>query len=210
MGLNTREIALISILSSIWITAQITLGPMVGRISLGPISLHGVINRLIGWMLILILAQLSTKFGKVTIMSSIAAMGTRIIRLSALTGLMIGAGYALGGLIFDLLHFMSPAMGLKPRSRSAYLLISSTISGTLAIIPYLLFKLTALGPAAFLAFTPLYLISTIKGTVFSIAGTSLALSILPRLKSNHLTRVTPAPNLRYRQPLPGLNRPPEN
>ncbi len=210
MGLNTREIALISIFSSIWITAQITLGPMVGRISLGPISLHGVINRLIGWMLMLILAEFSTKFGKVTIMSSIAALGTRIIRLSAITGLIIGAGYAIGGLIFDLLYFMSTAMGLKPRSRSVYLLISSTISGTIAIIPYLLFKLTALGPTAFIAFTPLYLISTIKGTVFSIAGTSLALSILPRIRSNQITLLTPASNLRAGHPIPKLNQPPEN
>lgn len=181
--LNNKDIALISVFAAIWIAAQITLGPIIGRFSIGPISLHGVVNRVVGWMLMLILAEISSGFGRVSGVSLVAAIGTRIIRLSPLTGLVIGAGYALGGFTFDTLFFMPPAMNLGKRSRRLYLLFTSAISGSLAILPYLLFRFSVLGLVAFLALTPIYLFSTFKGILFSIVGTSLGLSALPRIKS---------------------------
>ncbi|MFQ6053567.1 MAG: hypothetical protein ACE5OO_04970 [Candidatus Bathyarchaeia archaeon] len=131
----------------------------------------------------LILAEFSSGFGRVSAMSLVAALGTRIIRLSPLIGLVIGVGYALGGLTFDALFFVLPAMNLGGRSRKIYVLAASAISGSLAMVPYLFFRFSVLGPDAFLALTPIYALSTVKGILFSVAGSSLALSILPRVRS---------------------------
>ncbi len=180
-SLTTKEVALISVFAAMWIAVQITLGPIIGRFSLGPVSFHGVVNRVFGWMLMLILADISDVFGRVSTMSLIAAIGTRIIRLSPLTGLITGLGYALGGFIFDVFFFVPPADDPKTSSRRLYLLASSAISGFLAITPYLIFRLYVMGVTAFIALTPIYAVSTVKGVLFSIAGTSLGLSILPRL-----------------------------
>jgi hypothetical protein len=184
LRITTRETALIAIFSAICIASEIVLGRVVGRFSLGPISLHGVVNRVVGWMLMLIMAETCQKFGRVTLMSLVAALGTRIIRVSALEGLVVGAGYALGGFTFDLLFFIPPMIGLGKRSRELYLILASAISGSLAITPYLLYKFAATGPVAFLALLPLYVVSTTKGILFSIAGTSLGLSIYSRIKGN--------------------------
>jgi len=89
---------------------------------------------------------------------------------------------ALGGFAFDALFFIPPAMNLGKRSRRLYMLVSSAISGLLDMAPYLLFRFSVLGLFVFLTLIPIYALSTIKGTLFSIVGTSLGLYILPRLK----------------------------
>jgi hypothetical protein len=181
--MKSRELALLSVFSALWIAAQLTLGPVLGRFSIGPISLHGSVNRVVGWMLMVIFADLSGEFGRVSLMALIASLTTRIIRLSPLTGLVTGAGYALGGLAFDAMYF--GWYGWKPSSRSGktFLLVVSIISGTLAMVPYIILKFSMLNIEAFLALIPLYAISMLKGTLFSVAGTSVGLSIIPRLKS---------------------------
>ena len=181
LRITTRETALIAIFSAIWIASEIVLGPVVGRFSLGPISLHGVVNRVVGWMLMLIMAETCQKFGRVTLMSLVAVLGTRMIRLSLLEGIAVGAGYILGGLAFDAMFFTC-AKGLRERPRVLLILSSSAVSGILASLPYVVLQLLVTSPEAFLALTPLYLTSTLKGTLFSVAGTSLGLSISSRIK----------------------------
>jgi hypothetical protein len=181
--LENRELALVTLFSALWITAQIILGPILGRISLGPISFHGVVNRVVGWMLMLVLANVSGKFGRVSIMALVASLGTRLIRLSPLTGIVTGIGYALGGLIFDLIFFGIFSRNTRNRISAILLLATSIISGTLTMSPYLLFKFSILGTEAFINLAPFYVISTFKGTIFSLLGTMLGVSILPRIKS---------------------------
>ena len=180
---RTRELALVSVFSALWIAAQLTLGPVLGRFSLGPISFHGVVNRVVGWMLMLILANVSGVFGRVSIMALVASLGTRLIRLSPLTGIIVGVGYALGGLIFDIMFFGIYTRKRKARSGTYFLLAASIISGTLAMAPYVTFKYLILNMEAFIALTPVYAISTLKGTIFSVVGTIIGLSIIPRVKS---------------------------
>ncbi len=180
---RTRELALISILSALWIAAQFTLGPILGRFSLGPISFHGVVNRVVGWMLMLILANVSGVFGRVSIMALVASLGTRLIRLSPLTGIIVGVGYALGGLIFDIMFFGLYTRKGKVRSGTIILLVASIISGTFTMAPYVIFKFLIFNTEAFIALTPVYAISTLKGTIFSVVGTIIGLSIIPRVKS---------------------------
>ena len=180
---RTRELSLVSIFSALWIAAQLTLGPVLGRFSLGPVSFHGVVNRVVGWMLMLILANVSGVFGRVTIMALVASLGTRLIRLSPLTGIIVGVGYALGGLIFDMMFFGFSMRKGKGRSGTFILLAASIISGTFAMAPYVIFKFLILNMEAFIALTPIYAISTLKGTIFSVVGTIIGLSIIPRIKS---------------------------
>lgn len=181
--MNSKEIAFISVFASIWIVAQITLGPILGRFSVGPISLHGVINRIVGWMVMLILAETSNGFGRVSVMSLVAAVGTRIIRLSPLTGLVIGAGYFLGGFIFDIMFFTLSVRDRGKISRRLCFLSISAVSGTLTMIPFLLFRFSVLGSDAFRILTPMFALSIIKGVFFSLTGTFLGLSILPSVKA---------------------------
>lgn len=102
-GLGTRELALISVFSSLWILAQIYLGQVIGAMT----QIHGLVNRLVGWMLMFLLAELTARFGRVSIMASVAALATRIIRRStSLYALSVGLGYALAGLTFDSLYHL--------------------------------------------------------------------------------------------------------
>ncbi|MFQ6086010.1 MAG: hypothetical protein ACE5OY_07090 [Candidatus Bathyarchaeia archaeon] len=160
------------------------MGPVVGRLSIGPFSIHGVVNRVVGWLLMLILAEVLGKFGRVSIMASIAALGTRIIRLSPWRGLVVGSGYVLGGLVFDLLYFIPISKNVQGGKRRTYILAISVISGGSALLPYLLFQLLVFGVQGFLALTPLYAYSLGKGIVFSVLGTSIGLSILPRIRNS--------------------------
>jgi hypothetical protein len=168
-SLSTREIALISVFSAIWIGAEMTLGPIVGRFTLGPLTMHGSVNRVLGWFLMLLLAKLTGRFGRVSVMSLVASLGTRVTRLAAVEGIIVGAGYILGGFVFDALYFtLSRARATDPKK--AELLVISIMSGTSAILPYLLLKLSVLGIAGFLIFSPQYFYSALKGTMFSIIG----------------------------------------
>lgn len=180
---STKEITLITVFSSLWAAAEIALGPIIGRLSIGPLSLHGSINRLVGWFLMVVLAEVSGRFGRVTIMTSIATLVTRTIRVSALEGAIVGLGYALGGLTFDVLFFLPLSKGLKGRLRITYLYITYVISGVSALIPYLIFKFTALGLYAFIATLPSYGWSIFKGTLLSIVGASIGTPISRKVKS---------------------------
>lgn len=180
--MRSREIALITVFAALWMAAEISLGPLIGRLRVGPLSLHGVVNRVVGWMLMLIMAEVTMRFGRASAMSLIAATGTRIIRLDPLEGFVVGAGYALGGLVFDILFFTKPGMSLRGTWRRLYLLSSSAVSGALANAPYLLWRLYVLGFYGFLILSPTYITSTVKGILFSIIGTTLGLSVLPSIR----------------------------
>lgn len=73
---NAKDLAFISVFSAVWIVSQIFLGPWIGQIT----RQHGVINRLVGWLLMVVLAELTGRFGRVSLMSATAALATRIIR----------------------------------------------------------------------------------------------------------------------------------
>lgn len=180
LNLETKEIALISTFSSIWILAQIYLGPIIGAIT----QIHGIINRLVGWMLMLLLAELTDKFGRVSVMASVAALATRIIRRSAsLYALTVGLGYALAGLTFDALFFLPLIKNLKGKSRKMYILGVSIVSGVVALVPYLVFKYSVLGLYGFLTSSPIYIYSLVKGTILSFIGVLIGLPLLPRIKT---------------------------
>ena len=85
----------------------------------------------------------------------IASLTTRIIHFSPLTGLVTGAGYDLGGLAFDALYF--GRYGWKPsrRSDSTFLLVVSIISGTLAMVFYIILKFSMLNIEVLIALIPL-------------------------------------------------------
>jgi len=179
LSFTTKEIALISIFSSLWIVSQIYLGPVISQIT----HVHGVIQRLMGWLLMLTLAQLSEGFGRVSAMSAIAAWATRIVRRSAsLYTITVGIGYTLGGVAFDLLFFLPIINKFKGKTRKAYLLFASILSGVIAIIPYLLYKLYFLGFYGFIAWIPVYIPSAATSLILSFLGTLIGLYITPQIK----------------------------
>lgn len=181
--MRNRDLAMVSVFSALWIAAQLTLGPVLGRFSIGPVSLHGSVNRVVGWMLMVLLTELTGRFGLTTTMALVASLATRIIRLSPLTGFVTGAGYALGGLVFDGMFFAWRRWNPSRRSSATYLIAASMISGTLAIVPYLMLKYLMLEKVAFIALIPVYTISTLKGGLFSVVGTSLGLTVIPRIRT---------------------------
>jgi len=165
---TTKELTLIPVFSSVWIVSQIYLGPWIGQIT----QQHGIINRIVGWLLMLVLAGLTGRFGRATAMSFIAAFATRIVRRSAsLYALTVGLGYALAGFIFDMLFFLPYTESLGGKTRKACLLAASIISGIIALASYLIFKFSMLGPYGFLALLPKYAYSLDKGTLLSFLGT---------------------------------------
>lgn len=179
LNLNTKEIALVSIFSGIWITSQIYLGPLIGQVT----HIHGVAQRLVGWLLMLILAELVGKFGRVSTMAVIAALATRLVRRSAsLYTWVVGLGYALGGLIFDLLFFLPFAQRLQGKTRKFYIIGITVVSGLTVLIPYLFFKLEVLPFEAFILFIPSFIYSTIKGTVLSVLGTIMGLPAISQIR----------------------------
>ena len=77
--------------------------------------------------MMLVLAELTGKFGRVSTMASIVAIITRVIRRSAsLYVFVVGLGYALGGLTFDILFFLPVTNNLEGKKRKIYLLIISS------------------------------------------------------------------------------------
>jgi hypothetical protein len=129
----------------------------------------------------LVLAEISGRFGPVSLMSITASVGTRIIRASPLSGFVTGAGYAIGGVFFDYLFNVSKKWRNRGTSK-VHLLIFSFLSGAIAIVPYLLYRLMVLGWAGFLILLPVYAYSAFKGIVFSLLGTRLGLSVSGRVK----------------------------
>ena len=130
-----------------------------------------------------VLAELTGRFSRVSIMSAIAALATRIVRRSmSLYALTVGLGYALGGFAFDILYFLPFTSNLKGRSRKIYILVCSVLSGVAASVPYLIFKFYMLGPYGFLALSPMYVYSLIKGTLLSFFGSLIGLSFIPKIE----------------------------
>lgn len=178
-NLNTKDIALVAIFSGVWIASQIYLGPIIGQIT----HVHGVAQRLVGWFLMLTLAELVGKVGRVSTMAVIAALVTRVVRRSASLNIwVVGFGYAFGGLMFDLLFFMPLGQKLEGKARKLYLIGIATMSGLTVLVPYLFFQLNVLGFNAFILLIPRYVYSITKGTVLSILGAIAALSCLSRIK----------------------------
>lgn len=132
----------------------------------------------------LVLAELTGKFGRVSIMAAVAALATRMIRRSAsLYMWMVGLGYALGGLTFDLLFFIPFTSNFEGRTRKVNLLIISLVSGALALVPYLLFKLYSLSLYPFIVWIPTYAPKAVKNVVLNVLGTLTGLSILPKIEA---------------------------
>lgn len=131
----------------------------------------------------ILLAELTGRFGRVSIMATVAALATRIVRTSAsLYALTVGLGYALAGLIFDILFFLPPMNRLGGAARRVYLLGDSLVSGVVALVPYLIYKLVGLGLYGFLALTPVYAYDLAKGTLLSVLGTLIGLFLLPQIE----------------------------
>lgn len=175
---DAKELALISVFSSLWVVSEVSLGPTISQIT----QVHGVIERVLGWLLMFMLAELTGKFGRVTMMSAIASLATRIIRLGRLYALFVGIGYALGGFTFDLLLFGSKETSEGKHGKS-YLILISFLSGTIALIPYLLFELSVLGSYGFILWIPYYVYAMVKGVILSVLGTTLGILVSPRIKS---------------------------
>jgi hypothetical protein len=175
---SSKELALISIFSSLWIVSQIYLGPIIGQI----IQVHGVIQRTIGWFLMITLGGLTGRFGRVTTMSTVTALVTRIVRPGATYSFFVGFGYILGGLTFDLLFFLPFKNRIEGKTRKIFFILISGISGTIALIPYLFYKFTVLGFFPFLIWIPFYSVSMVRSIALGIIGTSIGISIFPRVE----------------------------
>ena len=177
--MNTKEIALISVFSAVWVATQTSLGPIISQVT----GIHGVVQNLVGWLLMLTVAELTGKFGRVSTMSAVAALATRMIRISpALYIWVVGLGYALGGLTFDLLFFMPIVNNLEGKGRKAYILTIALISGVVANVPYVFFKLFTLLLPAFIIWFPTYAPLAVKDLVLNVLGAFIGLSILPLIK----------------------------
>jgi len=174
--LKTKDIVLIASFSAMWTVLQIYLGPIVGRFSIGPLSFHGTVNRVVGWLLMTVLAEQTTGFGKITLMAVIAALGTRPIRGNILEGIIVGVGYAFGGLIFDVL------INLKSQRGRGFYTLVSIVSGLSASIPYIASKIYFLGFSGFMMASPAYIFSIAKGVFFSILGSSLGSGVNASLR----------------------------
>ena len=53
------------------------------------------------------------------------------------------------------------------------------LSGTVALIPYLLFKLSVLGLYSFLVWLPLYVYEMVKSVALSVIGTLIGIYTIP-------------------------------
>ncbi|MCX8170497.1 MAG: putative sulfate exporter family transporter [Candidatus Bathyarchaeota archaeon] len=173
--LSSRDLALVAIFSSLWTATQIYFGPLIGALT----GQHGVIQRFMGWLLMLLMARLTGRFGRVTLMATITSLATRLIRPGQLYAIFVGLGYALGGLTFDTLFFL-PKGDLK--AKKSYILVVSLISGIIASIPYMLYRLAFLGLLGFLAWLPFYLPDFIRSVLLSVAGTLTGLAFSPRIE----------------------------
>lgn len=169
--MKTRELALVVVFSALWTVLQLSLGHIIGRLSIGPISFHGTVNRIVGWLAMAVLAEYTVGFGKVTLMTAIAVAITRIQRANVLMGLIVGSGYVLAGALFDLIA------NLRSNKGSRYYMLIAAITGFAVIIPYWLFKAYLLGFQGFLLAFPIYAYSAAKGVILSFMGVSIGLTV---------------------------------
>jgi len=173
---HSRDLALVIVFSSLWIVTQIYFGPLVGTLT----GQHGVIQRFLGWLLMLVMARLTGRFGRVTLMAAITSLATRMIRPGQLYALFVGLGYALGGLTFDLLYFL-PRRRILGYRRS-YITVVSLISGIVANIPYMLYRLAFLGFYGFLVWLPFYLPDFVMSVILSVTGALTGLLVSSRIE----------------------------
>jgi hypothetical protein len=131
----------------------------------------------------LVLANITGRFGNVSIMSSVASLGTRIIRVSALSGLVTGIGYSIGGLCFDILFFLPNSFNKDLLRKESYIIGATIISGLITSLPYLFYKYLFLSPDSFRLYVPVHTLSTVKGVLFSIVGILMGLKMLNRLEN---------------------------
>lgn len=169
--MKIRELTLIIMFSALWIALELSLGQIIGRISIGPISFHGVINRIVGWILMTVLAEQVSSFGRITLMAMIASITTRIQRINTLEGLIVASGYILAGFIFDIL------VNIKRSKGSYYYNTIGIVTGFIAITPYLISRICILGFIGFVLSFPIYVYSTIKGLFFSIIGVNMGITL---------------------------------
>lgn len=170
--MRTKDLVLSALFASFWASSQYLLGPYLGRISIGPISLHGSANRIAGWFSMTVLSSITEGFGPTTLMSAVAAIATRPLRVQQLEGIIVGLGYFVGGLTYDVLK-NALLQGRDAGTRGHLFL--SLASALAASAPYLLYNLYFLGPLGFTVFAPAYSISVARTTLLSIFGTSLGI-----------------------------------
>ena len=179
LSFSTKELALISVLSSLWVVSQIYLGPTISQLT----QVHGAVQRVLGWLLMLTLAELTGKFGRATMMAAIASLASRIIRLGRIYSLFVGFGYALGGLAFDLLYFLPITEKLEGRKKKAYLLGISVVSGAVALIPYyLVYRLWVMSSEGFIIWISLNIPRMINSVVLNVLGTLIGISLIPQFE----------------------------
>jgi hypothetical protein len=136
-----------------------------------------------GGLLMPILAELTNRFGRVSLMATIAALTTRIIRRSvALYVWVVGLGYAVGGVTYDILFSLIIKRVQQVRLRYVYLILISLLSGILTTVPYIIYKLTSLGSLTFSLWFPLYLPKAIVDIGLNVLGTTTAILIIPKIK----------------------------
>ena len=177
--MDTRSVALVSVFSATWVASQFYLGTLIG----GTTSIHGVAQRFVGWLLMIVLAELAGRFGRVSAMATVAALATRMIRLQAsLYVWTVGLGYILGGLTFDLMFFLPAAKSLTGNKKRAYILTASLLSGALALTPYISFKMLTLLPQAVGVWLATYIPNAVLEVALSVAGTLTGLSFAPLIK----------------------------
>jgi len=177
--MKTREIALISLFSAVWVASQVYVG-QVTHVT----TFHGLVQRFMGWFLMLLLAEITGRFGRVSIMAAASAFATRMIRYSAsLYVWAVGLGYALGGVAFDALFFIPISRHLKGKRRTGYLIIASLASGASAAVPYILYRLTSFGFEAFVIWLPVYLSRELVDIGLNVLGTLTAVPIIPKIRA---------------------------
>ncbi|MBO3809836.1 MAG: hypothetical protein FGF50_09635 [Candidatus Brockarchaeota archaeon] len=174
--LSTRDIALVAAFSAIWIASETYFGRTISLIT----GVHGVIQRFLGWLLMLIMARITGRFGNVTIMATVSSLATRISRSMQIYALFVGLGYAVGGLAFDLLYFLPKN---QKRHSKKYTIFVSLVSGVAASMPYVFLYFFTLGFYGFLIWFPTYLPNLVKGVGLSILGALTGLSVLPLIEA---------------------------
>jgi hypothetical protein len=177
--MKNRDIALISMFSAMWVASQLYLGPMIGQLT----TVHGVVQRFMGWFLLLIVAEVTGRFGRASLLATIAAFATRIIRRSASLYIwVVAVGYAFGGVVFDALFFLPVMRRFQGAHRNGYLIAASLTSGILATVPYILYKLMTLGLIPFIVWLPIYLPKASIDVGLNVAGTIVAFLVAPHIR----------------------------
>lgn len=118
-----------------------------------------------------VLAEHVSGFGRITLTTLIAVLITRLQRANVFEAMMVGLGYILAGLTFDLL------VSLRRIRNQLYYIVATLITGFIAVIPYWLSKIYFLGVGGFILAFPVYLYSGLKGVTLSVVGSIVGVSV---------------------------------